>query len=74
MYVFSDPYLLLHGFADTSSTFKRSSAAFHDIVAPLAEMTKLTYTSTNGSYYNKSDDGVSPDGWTRVTGVPRCEK
>ena len=44
-----------------------SSAAFHDIVAPLAEMTKLTYTSTNGSYYNKSDDGVSPDGWTRVT-------
>ena len=44
-----------------------SSAAFQDAVAPLAEMTRLTYTSTNGSYYNASDERNSPDGWTRVT-------
>jgi len=42
-----------------------SDAEFGSIVVPLALMTRLTYTSTWGSYFNVSDANATVDGWTR---------
>ena len=41
------------------------NATFHATVVPLAEMVKLTYTATHGSYYNASEANATVAGWTR---------
>lgn len=42
-----------------------NNVSFHATVVPLAEMVKLTYTATHGSYYNASDENATVAGWTR---------
>jgi hypothetical protein len=42
-----------------------SNASFHDLLIPLALMTKLTYTATWGSYYNASEANATVVGWVR---------
>lgn len=48
--------------------------AWHDVVFPLAVMTKLAYTATHGSYYNASEVNATAPGWIRdlaLTANPR---
>jgi hypothetical protein len=44
-----------------------SDDEFHAFVAPLAEMTKLTYTATWGSYYKEWEANATVLGWARGT-------
>ncbi|CAE7239178.1 rplX [Symbiodinium natans] len=41
-------------------------ADFFEFVSPLAEMTKLTYTATWGTYFKPSDQNQSVEGWVRT--------
>ena len=45
-----------------------SNASWHELVAPLALMTKLTYTATAGTYYNASERDATVPGWVRPAG------
>lgn len=45
-----------------------SNASFHETVVPLSLMTKLTYTATQGTYYNASEANASIPGWKRPVG------
>ena len=42
-----------------------SDEQWHALVSPLAEMTKLTYTATYGSYFAPADLNASVSGWER---------
>jgi len=45
------------------------NATFNLFVGTLANMTKLTYTATWGSYHKAADDSATVDGWERVAKV-----
>eukprot|EP00039_Didymoeca_costata_P005558 m.82460 g.82460 ORF g.82460 m.82460 type:complete len:536 (+) comp12872_c0_seq1:2287-3894(+) len=50
----------------TSQIIESDSEEFHKFIAPISESIYLSYTSTNGSYFNASDVAKSVgDGWTR---------
>lgn len=44
---------------------KGSDEDYKDFVTPLAQMTKLTYTATWGSYYREKDENETISGWLR---------
>lgn len=54
------------GVLETATKEGRSSGEFDALVQPLAEMSKLAYTSTAGSYFKPEDLPASPKGWRRV--------
>lgn len=45
-----------------------SNASFHELVVPLSQMVKLTYTATTGTYYNASEANMTVPGWERPDG------
>lgn len=51
--------------AEIASLALASNASFHDTVIPLAEMTKLTYTATFGTYFKPEDRNATVAGWDR---------
>lgn len=55
----------MSAWADLTSFANASNGSFHALVMPLALMTKLTYTATEGSYYNPSDRNATIADWER---------